>query len=222
MAPSTRRTYSTGEQRYLAYCQLCCWEPFPTTDYKLSCFCAYLANSVRLCTIAVYVQAVRNAQLEYGLEDPNRESWLLKRVMKGIQRYHGTETIKPRLPITMPIIRKLVDACRHSTSLARYESLLYQSALLPAFVGFLRSAKFTSHLSRNCVKLDSGSISLSLRRSETDPLGRGVYVDIGPASRPNCPVQTASRHLKPENPLYVLSSGRKLTRPALTETVRLL
>ena len=228
MAPSTRRTYSTGEQRYLAYCQLCCWEPFPTTDYKLSCFCAYLATSVRPCTIAVYVQAVRNAQLEYGLEDPTKESWLLKRILKGIQHYHGTETIKPRLSITMPILRKLVDACRHSTSLARYDSLLYQSALLLVFFGFLRSAEFTSHLSRNCVKLDCGSISLFLRRSKTDPLGRGVYVDIGPASPAYCPVQAllaylaASRHLKPVDPLCVLSSGRQLTRPALTETVRLL
>ena len=228
MAPRTRRTHSTGEHRYLAYCQLCCWEPFPTTDYKLSCFCAYLANSARPCTITVYVQAVCNARLEYGLEDPTRESWLLKRGMKGIQRYHDTETIKPRLPITMPIIRKLIDACRHSTSLARYDSLLYQSALLLAFFGFLRSAEFTSHLSRNCVKLDSGSISLFLGRSKTDPLGRGVYIDIGPASPPICPVQallaylTASRHLKPEYPLYILSSGRQLTRPALTETVRLL
>ena len=117
------------------------------------------------------------------------------RVLKGIQRYHGTETIKPRLPITMPILRKLVDACRHSTSLARYDSLLYQSALLLAFFGFLRSAEFTSHLSRNCVKLDSGSISLFLRRSKTDPLGRGVYLDSGPASPPYCPVQALLAYL---------------------------
>ena len=174
MAPSTRRTYSTGEKRYLAYCQLCCWEPFPTTDYKLSCFCAYLANSVRPCTIAVYVQAVRNAQLEYGLEDPTKESWLLKRVLKGIQRYHGTETIKPRLSITMPILRKL---------------------------GGLR------------LILLAGECMLTSDQHRPPPY---------------CPVQAllaylaASRHLKPEDPLYILSSGRQLTRPELTETVRLL
>ena len=114
-----------------------------------------------------------STQLEHGSEDPTKESWLLKRVLKGIQRYHSTETVKPLLPITMLILRKLVEACCCSTSLTRYDCLSYQSALLLSFFGFLWSAEFANHLPHHCVKLDSGSISLFLRWCKTDPVGRG-------------------------------------------------
>ncbi|XP_065190750.1 uncharacterized protein LOC135821679 [Sycon ciliatum] len=127
IAPNTRRTYSTGESRYSAYCQLCLWKPFPATDYQLSCFAAFLARSVRPCTISVYLSAVRNAQIEQGLGDPLEDAWLLKRVVKGIGRCHGTAVITPRLPITMPVLRKIVDACQLTELLNRHDRLLYQA-----------------------------------------------------------------------------------------------
>ena len=183
---------------------------------------------MRPCTIAVYVQAVRNAQLEHGFDDPTVDSWLPKRVLKGIQRCHGVEIIKPRLPITMPILRKLIDACRQCRHMTEYDRLLYQAALLLAFYGFLRCAEFTSNLAKNCIEFESGSMRVLLRKSKTDPFGKGVYVDIGSATSPYCPVRamlaylSTSRHLSLADPLFVLSSGKPLTRAAVTDTVRCL
>ncbi|XP_065185895.1 uncharacterized protein LOC135816693 [Sycon ciliatum] len=87
---NTRRTYTTGEDRHYNFCRLQHWSPYPATD-------------VMLCG------AVRNAHLENGFADPLVDVRLQKRVMKGIQLYHGTAVLTPRLPITMPILRHLID-----------------------------------------------------------------------------------------------------------------
>ena len=228
VAPNTRRTYTAGEQRFLDYCHLCHWQPYPATDFMLSCFCAFLARSVRPGTISVYLQAVRNAHIEQGLEDPLVDSWLLKRVLKGVQRCHGTETVKPRLPITMPVLRRLIAACCQCSAMSEHDRCLYQSVLTLAFFGFLRCAEIVEGLSRESITFQSGSIQILLRRSKADPLGKGVKIDVGPAAPPCCPVQALlaylarSRHLDPTGPLFVLASGKPLTRSALVETVRML
>ncbi|XP_065195776.1 uncharacterized protein LOC135827177 [Sycon ciliatum] len=226
IAPNTRRTYSTGESRYSAYCQLCLWKPFPATDYQLSCFAAFLARSVRPCTISVYLSAVRNAQIEQGLGDPLEDAWLLKRVVKGIGRCHGTAVITPRLPITMPVLRKIMDACQLTELLNRHDRLLYQACMLLAFYGFLRCSEFTGETRRTDARLADGNMQLFLPKSKTDPLGSGVTVFVGRATQPYCPVAAmtayllTTRHHPSTGPLFVLSDGQKLTRAAFTTTVR--
>ena len=228
IAANTRRTYSAGGRRFVSFCSLCNLQPYPASDLTLSCFCAFLARSVRPCTISVYLQAVRNAHIEQGLEDPLIETWLLKRVLKGVQRCHGTETVKPRLPITMPTLRKLVDACDHLHVLPEHDRVLFKSAVLLAFFGFLRCSEFTEGLTRECIRFESGSMTILLKRSKTDQFGKGVHIVIGPAGRPYCPVYAMLRYLamigsrNASTPLYVLAKGVPLSRAVFTSTVRLL
>ena len=192
----------------------------------LSCFAAYLARSVRPATISVYLSAVRNAHLEQGFDDPFEDTWLLGRVMKGIQRCHGTEVIRPRLPITMPILRELIDACRMSHILVNHDKLLYQAAMLLAFFGFLRCAEFTNSLTRDCVQLTGGNMQVLLRTSKTDPFGKGVTVEVGAATPPYCPVRAmaiylcATCHESPTQHLFTLSNRQHLTRETFTATIR--
>ena len=163
--------------------------------------------------------------MEQGYADPTADSWLLKKVIKGIQRCHGVETVKPRLPITMPILRKLVSVCATSSSVPAHDRQLYRAALLLDFYGFMRCAELTS-LTMNCLKFKSGNLQVLLKRSKTDQCGRGVYLDIGPAAPPICPVQAMIAYLavshngEPEDPLFMLSTGKPRTRSTLTETVR--
>ena len=134
IAQNTRRTYSTGETRYLEFCQLERWAPFPATDIMLCCFAASLASKVRPTSVPVYLSAVRNMHLELGYEDPLTEAMLLNRVVKGIGRHRGTAVEKPRLPITFPILRELINTCRR---LNHHDKLCLQAAMLAIFFGFL-------------------------------------------------------------------------------------
>ena len=179
-----------------------------------------MSRNVQCPEIAIHL--VRNAHIEQGLEDPLIETWLLKRVLKGVQRCHGTETVKPRLPITMPTLRKLVDACDHLPVLPEHDRVLFKSAVLLAFFGFLRCSEFTEGLTRECIRFESGSMTILLKRSKTDQFGKGVHIVIGPAGRPYCPVYAMLRYLamigsrNASTPLYVLA------RAVFTSTVRLL
>lgn len=229
IAPNTRRTYHAGEARYISYCNLRGWTPYPATDIMLSCFAAFLASSVCPGTINVYLSAVRNLHVELGYADPLAESWLLKRVMKGITRCLGSAPTSVRLPITMPILRRLVDTCRKSVALNEADKCMYQAAMLSAFFGFLRCGEFTGDIKRSDVKLQGGTARVFLATSKTDPLRKGVTIVIGSADPPYCAVRAlltyltrTCRRAAASDPLFTLSNGQRLTRQAFTATVRTL
>ena len=84
----------------------------------------------------MYASAVHTAHLENGFARPLADAWLLERVLKGIQRCHGTAVFTPRVPITMPILRHLTDARRKSSILNGHHKLLYQAAMLLLWISF--------------------------------------------------------------------------------------
>ena len=138
----------------------------------------------------MYVSLVRKAHLENGFAGPLVDACLLKRVIKGIQRCHGTAVLAPRLPITMPILRHLMDARRKSSILNGHDKLLYQAAILLAFFGFLLCAKFTDGITRGCTSSPGdGRLQLFLLSSKTDAFGIDVTSDIDPSLPPYRPVR---------------------------------
>ena len=147
--------------------------------------------------------------------------------MKGIQRCHGTAVLTPRLPITMPILRHLIDARRKGCILNGHDKLLYQAAMLLAFFGFLLCAEFTNGITRGCTSSPGdGHLQLFLLSSKTDPFGKGVSSDIGPSVPLYRPVRAmvsypfVTRREGPEQLLFVLSNGQQLTRQSFTVTLR--
>ena len=230
LAPNTRRSYGAGERHYIAFCNLHRLSKFPATDATLSAFAAHLASVVCPGTVRVYVSAVRNLHIEMGYADPLQDALLLPRVLRGICRHHGTEPVAARLPVTFGVLKELISSCQSSSVLCPTDKLLYQSAMLVAFFGFLRVSEFTeAHVTRSCVRIDGQHLVLHLKHSKTDPVGRGVDVVIGAGSPPHCPVRATliylaatSRNNTPGSPLYVLASGQRLTRQVFTATVRCL
>ena len=195
----------------------------------LSNFAAYLAQSTRPVTVRVYVSAVRNWHIELGYEDPCAEAVLLKRVLRGICRFHGTDVVATRLPITLPILLKLSTACMNTPLLTGTDRLMFRCAMLIAFFGFLRCSEITgAHIRRHCLQVNADHINLHLSSSKTDPQGKGVDIIVGPGRSPLCAVAAAKEYLEatasqaPESPLFVYTNGQSLTRQAFTATVRCL
>ena len=106
LASSTQRTYKSGKERYLKFCQLAGASPLPGGESILCRFCAYLAND-GLChrTIKVYLSAVRHMHIAAARPDPFAGATPLSKlqyVLRGIKRSEASSRKEPRerLPIT--------------------------------------------------------------------------------------------------------------------------
>jgi len=198
----------------------------PASDIMLSNFAAHLAASVRPGTVQVYLSAVRNLHLEHGYSDPCLEAPMLRRVLKGIARTHGSGAVAPRLPVTLPVLRKLLQACKVTSLLNARDRVMVRSAMLTAFFGFLRCSEFTGdHIRTYHVALSPSHLKIHLTTSKTDPAGRGVDIVIGAAEPSVCPVAAMRQYLTssqrpPTSYLYEYSNGQRLTRERFTAIVR--
>ena len=236
IAPTTRRTYSTGERRYLSFCKLSSWIPLPASDIMLSSFAAFLARTVRPGTVAVYVASVRNLHIELGLPDPTSAATLLPRVLRGIQRSGADVPSPTRLPITMPILRQLINISTSDPARSYRDRLMLNAAMLLSFYGLLRCSELvggdnTPHLRRSSITWQNyegrKAMTIRLAKSKTDPNGHGVDIHIGPAIPPYCAVSALLAYLvaspadsSADSPLLTRQCGRPLTRQFFTDEVR--
>ncbi|XP_065199234.1 uncharacterized protein LOC135830933 [Sycon ciliatum] len=239
IAPTTRRTYTTGERKFTQFCALQRWTPMPATDTMLSCFAAHLTQSVQPQTIHVYMAAVRNMHLEAGFRDPTMNALLLPRVMRGIKRtVTDPATQRTRLPITIDLLRKLLNQLSLDQRRHQQDKCMLKAAMVLAFFGFLRCAEFTAppagfdpatHATRQDVTLDVTQgrtyIRFYIKQSKTDQFRQGHAVIIDSTTSQPCPVAALLAYFTvcpsdAADALFRYRSGRPLTRQALTEELR--
>ena len=187
IAPTTRRTYTTGERKFTQFCALQRWTSMPATDTMPSCVAAHLTQSVQPQTIHVYMAAVRNMHLEAGFRDPTMNALLPPRVMQGIKRTATDPAIqRTRLPITIDLLRKLTNQLSLDRRRHQQDKGMLKAAMVLAFFGFLRCAEFTAppagfdpatHATRQDVTLDvtlgRTCIRFHIKQSKTDQLRQG-------------------------------------------------
>eukprot|EP00117_Sycon_ciliatum_P034800 scpid21606/ scgid26485/ Integrase/recombinase xerD homolog len=229
IAPSSRRTYSASERRYLDFCQQHGVVALPGSDVT-RCYYAALMRTLRPASVRTYMSAIWNLHVEMGLEYPNQPTSLLSRVLRGIARSSGPG--RPRLPITTPILRQLCQRLQVSSMRHPVDQAMLQCAFTLAFYGFLRCGELTS-LTFGNVALDQQSfrITITLLQSKTDPDGRGTVVHVGGCTDViSCPVTAMVRYLtavsaesqSPRDQLLVYHNGQPLTRADVTREVRTL
>ena len=68
LAPSTQKSYKSGERRYLQFCATVDQSPYPVSERGLSAFVAFLyQQGLSAATMKSYLAAVRYAQIAIGL-----------------------------------------------------------------------------------------------------------------------------------------------------------
>ena len=144
LAGSTRRTYLTGQQRFLDFCywSRCLNEngsPLPASEWMLMTFAAHLSSTLKADSIKVYLAGVWSLHLEHGLANPLNNYLRLERVLKGIKRTQGTST-RQRLPVTFTVL----EGFSSLLDLNMYDDALIWAACCTAFYGFLRCGGFTT------------------------------------------------------------------------------
>ena len=130
LAGTTRRTYQSGINKFVHFCNIYhVTNPLPVSQSLLCSYISHLANSgLAYSTIKTYLAAVRYLQISNDLPEPRTVPMpKLSLVERGIRR-------GPRLPITPTILRQLRSLWSREAS--DYDIILMWAACCTAFFRF--------------------------------------------------------------------------------------
>ena len=240
LAPSTQRTYSSAQKRYLVFCSTSSLAPLPLSDSTLCRYVAHLAREhIKHKSIKTYLSALRNLQIMAQMGDPFRNTFsLLEQVLNGIKREQaksGSLKSRERLPITPEILRHIRRVWERNST--HPDMIMLWAACCTCFFGFLRCGEITVpsvqefdpgyHLSYGDVRLDSTTqpsvVDVNIKASKTDPFRQGVRIYLGKTDNDLCPVAAvaaylASRSITP-GPFFHFQNGAPLTRSSFVSRV---
>ena len=181
LASSTQRTYKSGKERYLKFCQLAGASPLPGGESILCRFCAYLAND-GLCHRTM-TGATPLSKLQY--------------VLRGIKRSEASSRKEPRerLPITPRLLKQMKGAWQTMAEDQRDRKMLWAACCICFFV-FLRVGEMSVpsdneydpavHLSVGDIPVDNprepSMVRIHIKQSKTDPFRKGINLFVGKTS----------------------------------------
>ena len=138
LAPSTRKVYTAGWNRYLKFAHTFSLACLPVTSEKATLFVAFLGTQgLSLSTIESYLSALRHMRLTLAPCDPcpslhSPQTALLLRGIRRSQAQSGPRLV--RLPITPTLMRDIKSTlARHADS---YDSILLWAACCVGFLAF--------------------------------------------------------------------------------------
>lgn len=214
------------------------WAPpwFPASSTRVGQWIAHEAHGVirkggKLYrkTLKRKVQALASWHKDLGMEAEFSESTRVDRIIKGANRLHGICVKDQPLPITLPILRRIVSVIRDYPLLfgGHIASLALVAAFTLGFACFLRMGELTFStfypkfdLQRSSIGLDAAGqpAFITLKASKTDPFRIGVTTTIPTGPADVCPVRAlrrwmlATRSRSPSSALFTLDRSSFIKR----------
>lgn len=195
--------------------------PIAITDICL--FVSYLHQAGKAPkTISTYLSAVGYIHKLQGFQDPTT-SFLVSKLIAGAYRIRPSWDL--RLPITLEILNKLVDAVQHTVPTI-YDIKLYRAMYLFAFSTFARIGELTSNTnSTNVVQLSdieflhspTGTVvNVVFRKFKHNNGGRPHRISFGAGASTVSPTLALSEFLNfrgsQPGSLFCSVSGRPISR----------
>lgn len=137
LSPSTRRSYLRSWILLLEFYNTSKSSlSFPCSPFSISNFISYLHfQKCTASTITSHISAISYVQKLCNVSDPTH-NFLVRKILKGSQQ--STKSPDTRMPITKPILLKLLSAL-NSTVSDRNNILLLRAIFLLAFHAFCSS-----------------------------------------------------------------------------------
>lgn len=229
VAPETRRTYSSQLKRFLSWCEdEGVGSPFPTSPDLLASYIASLADDRMSCsTVEQSVAAIAAAHKAKGFTSPT-DSLLIKKLVKGYRREHGTAPQK-KDAATVDVVRKLLNSLSHDDS---PRSVRDRSIIALGFAGaFRRSELCALNIAdlKWTIRNDEEILLVEVKRSKTDQDWQGMTKAIFPSGDEGIsPTALIKRWLDiskiQEGPLFrrILKNGRVTDERLTPQSVRLI
>jgi hypothetical protein len=233
LKPSTRKTYSSAQTRFLSFCTLYNLIPFPVSEETLLYYISYLfQDGLKGSSIRVYLSAVRNLNVMNDCPAPCHTPRILL-ALKGAVVLSAPPCRK--FPITYAILEQLIPLLSQ-----RHDGQMLSLAMTTCFFGCLRAgeiclpdATLFNHAIHLC--LDDVEIcyperyfKLKLKVSKTDKFSTGTIVHIGCSRKLVCSycsmcTYVANRqNTAPSSPLFMDNSGHILTKSMFASATKLL
>lgn len=177
-------------------------------------------------TLKRKVSALASWHTDLGFDARPLSSASVDRVVRGAMRFHGVREKPQALPITLPILRKLLRAIRDYPGSfgGRNNATQLVAMFTLGFSCFMRMGELTYDrfdkrfdLSRASVKFnsldDADPPTITLHASKTDPFRKGITTVIPRGPADICPVVALQHHLAttpdahPSEPLFQMPGG---------------
>lgn len=173
---------------------------------------------------------LKSRHIDLGLPTAAFDSERLERVVRGFKRVVGTPLPAAKLPITLPLLRRLVRAL-YTVCPSQHDRRMYRAAFCLAFACFLRSGELTweaqgpNVLTVSSVSFasDGSYATLTLPASKTDPFRQGVTLTAPAVPLSTCAVSALAvicQRREPHEPLFALEGRQPFTRSAFVAMLR--
>lgn len=181
-SPNTRRAYEADWRSFSTWCQIRGFDALPAAAEAVALYLTDLADHCKPSTLARRVTAIAQAHRSAGFASPTKDE-VVRRVLSGIRRLHGTATRQVR-PVVTEDLRRMVSVCGDDPAGIRDRALL-----LVGFAGAFRRSELAALDVGDIQKVRDGVI-ITLRRSKTDQEGEGRQIGVPYGSNPiTCPVR---------------------------------
>nr|QBH67499.1 hypothetical protein UE_1433 [Ustilago esculenta] len=207
-------------------------QPFPATESQLI---KWVANqhtkgksySTVRCDLAV----LKSWHIDIGAPTPAFDTERLARVVRGFKRVAGDPLPTAKLPITLPLLQKLVCALP-SICTSPHDRCMFRAAFCLAFACFLRAGELTGGAEDPSAQLTVGSVSFATDRShatvtlpasKTDPFRRGAKLTAPAVRTSTCAVSALEVICagRPTGvPLFTLEGGIPFSRGVFMRTLQ--
>jgi len=188
LAPSTLRTYRSGVQQYLLFCNFHRFQPFPVSEFVISLFVVASAHRhLSYRSIKVYLFGVQFHSLLHGYPVKMMTMSYLYYTLRGVRRIQGNSLVRlPRNPITISNLWSML-AFLSCSKFSIHDKAMWHCLVVTAFFGLLRVSEFTCdgnkfdtalHLSSEDITFNSDHtiMYIKIKASKTDPFRSGCTI----------------------------------------------
>ncbi|MDP1819026.1 MAG: tyrosine-type recombinase/integrase [Acidimicrobiales bacterium] len=187
-AENTRRSYASDFSHFKQWCFDHRLESLPATPETVAVYLSDGATRLGLkpSTLARRIVSIRHMHRLAGHDDPTRHPGVGE-VWKGIRR-ELTEAPDQKVAITVAQLRQMLSAIPETKRGHRDGALL-----LIGFAGGFRRSELVA-INVGDLRFEPDGLTITVRRSKTDPTGRGRAVGIALGhDRLTCPVRNLER-----------------------------
>ena len=228
VAQETRRAYVSRLKHLFSWCEDEGVPAFPTTPEILAAYIAHLADMGASCsTVGQTMAAISAAHKAEELTSPT-DSLLIKKLVKGYRREHGTAPQR-KDAATVDIIRALLATMQDNSP----KSIRDAAIIALGFAGAFRRSELSA-LNMDDLKWtlrdDEEVLLVEVRRSKTDQEGQGMVKAIFPGKEEDTsPTALLKRWLSlldnpTSGPLFreILKGGRITDKRLNAQSIRLI
>jgi integrase len=183
-APATRAAYQSDWADFTSWCAAQDLIALPATPATVARYLITLAQAGRtVATLTRRLAAISVAHQAADLPTPAK-SLLVRKVLAGIRRLHGTPQIG-KAPLSLDELRQLLE----QLDVASLAGLRDRALLLLGFAGAFRRSELVN-LNVGDLQQHQAGLIITLRRSKTDQLGEGQRKGIPYGQQvATCPVR---------------------------------